>query len=102
MVNACIKKNLKRPSIKEKNDFVDVEIYRMITEKMPERSNFSKNEQKILLYLEEKNKITTGETVKILLVKERRAREILKKLTEKGILKKCGKGRNTYYKRVME
>ena len=107
MVNACMKKDLKRPSIKEKNDFVDVEIYRMITkkmpervEKMPEKNDFSKNEQKILLHLEEIEEITTAETVKILLVKERRAREILKKLTDKGILKKCDKGRNTHYKKV--
>jgi len=69
-------------------------------EKMPEKNDFSKNEQKILLHLEEIEEITTAETVKILLVKERRAREILKKLTDKGILKKCDKGRNTHYKKV--
>ena len=72
----------------------------MVTEKMPDKNNFSKNEQKILLYLEEMDESTTAETVKILLVKERRAREILKELTDKWILKKCVKGRNTHYCRV--
>jgi|LGVF01.1.fsa_nt_gb ATP-dependent DNA helicase RecG len=115
MINSCIKKDLKKPSIKEKNDFVDVEIYRIITDKMPEEAekmpdkvkempdenSFTKNEEKILLYLEEKNEITTAETVKILFLKERRAREILKRLTDKGVLVQCDKGRNTHYKKLL-
>lgn len=42
-------------------------------------------------------KITTSKAEEVLGVKQRRAREILKELTEKGVLLKCGAYKGTVY-----
>ncbi|WP_129407818.1 hypothetical protein [Marinitoga lauensis] len=70
--------------------------------KVPETAGIlSKNidfNEKIKEFLLLNNKITRKDVEAILNVKERRARDILKKYVEKGFLQKYGQGRNTYYK----
>jgi len=51
----------------------------------------------ILNYLKEHKKITTAKVKELLNIKDSRAREILKSMTDNLIIQKLGSGRNTYY-----
>lgn len=57
----------------------------------------SKQETLIVDYLQKNKKITTSKAEEVLGVKQRRAREILKELTEKEVLLKCGAYKGTVY-----
>ncbi len=57
----------------------------------------SKQEALIVDYLQNNKEITTRKAEEMLGVKQRRAREILKKLTEKEVLLKCGAYKSTVY-----
>jgi len=54
-------------------------------------------EIQIIEYIRKEHKITTGQTMDLLSVKDRRARNILSSLTKKKILKKVGVTKNTVY-----
>lgn len=54
----------------------------------------------IIDYIEMNGKITNREAQKLLNVKESRSLKILRELTNKGMLRKEGKSKGTYY--VME
>lgn len=60
-------------------------------------NNLSKQEKLIVDYLQKNQKITTSKAEEVLGVKQRRAREILKELTEKEVLLKCGAYKGTVY-----
>jgi ATP-dependent DNA helicase RecG len=51
----------------------------------------------ILNYLKEHKKITTAKVKELLNIKDSRAKEILKSMTDNLIIQKLGSGRNTYY-----
>ncbi len=57
----------------------------------------SEQETLIVDYLQKNEKITTSKAEEVLGVKQRRAREILKELTEKEVLLKCGAYKSTVY-----
>lgn len=71
------------------------------TEGMPKKQNKSaeltKQELLIMDYVKDKEAITSAETMKLLVVKDRRARNILGGLVKKGILQKIGVTKNTVY-----
>jgi ATP-dependent DNA helicase RecG len=54
-------------------------------------------ENKILDFLYKNGKITRVDVEQLFNVKERRARDILKNMVDKGILKRKGKGSKVYY-----
>lgn len=54
-------------------------------------------EKNIYDYIQKNNSITTAQAAECAGVKQRRAREILSKMVEKGLLKKCGASRSTVY-----
>ena len=58
---------------------------------------FNRNEDKLLEFLKKEGKLTCKQASEILNLSERRAREILKILQEKTIIKKSGNGRQTCY-----
>lgn len=60
---------------------------------------FTEQDQIVIEYIENNGKITTKIVEQLLNVKDRRAREIMKKLVEKGHVSKHGKSKNTYYTR---
>lgn len=105
---ACLDWGLTEPRIREKGDFVDVEFYRPAsgkTETVPDTAGYRRippdsltpQEQTIVSYVSEHYSITTPNVEEILSVKARRAREILKGMTEKGLLQKQGNARSTVY-----
>ncbi|MEG0959973.1 MAG: hypothetical protein RSE60_02725 [Erysipelotrichaceae bacterium] len=51
----------------------------------------------VVKYVRDNQSCTTAQVVELLNVKDRRARGILSDLSEKEILKKSGKARNTIY-----
>jgi len=57
----------------------------------------NEQEEKIVNFLIENKKISVNQVEQLLNLKERRAREILKKLVDKGILEKIGKTKGSYY-----
>lgn len=65
-------------------------------DKMP-INDLSEQEKLIVDYLQKSEKITTSKAEELLGVKQRRAREILKELTEKKVLLKCGAYKSTVY-----
>jgi ATP-dependent DNA helicase RecG len=106
--SSCIAQGLKEPSIREKGDFVDVELYRPVVEsagEVPDTAGYRRmppdtltpQEGNIINYVDRHGSITASEVEKILSVKERRAREVLKEMTEKGLLEKRGSARSTFY-----
>jgi ATP-dependent DNA helicase RecG len=94
---------LVEPLIREKGDFVDVEFYR------PEAASagyhrippdtLTLQESGVLSHVDQHGSTTASEVEKILGVKERRSREVLKEMTEKGWLEKRGSARSTSYVR---
>ncbi|MTI65532.1 MAG: ATP-dependent DNA helicase [Firmicutes bacterium] len=106
--SSCINKGLKEPEIRECGDFVNVDIYREVPEsagkvpesagKVPERyEELTNQENKILFYVKDYGEIKTKDVVKILDIKDRRAREILKSMVHKKFLRVQGRGKNTHY-----
>lgn len=70
------------------------------TDKVPESTNkvpINVQEKNIYDYIQKNNLITTAQAAECAGVKQRRAREILSKMVEKGLLKKCGASRSTVY-----
>ena len=99
--SSCKASGLKEPDIVEKGDFVDVNLYREVaepTEVNVKKIIFTDQEEKIMEYLKvHDGKIKTKDAKIILGVEERRAREVLKELTDKQLIVKKGKGPNTFY-----
>ena len=70
------------------------------TDKVPESANkvpINVQEKNIYDYIQKNNSITTAQAAECAGVKQRRAREILSKMVEKGLLKKGGASRSTVY-----
>ena len=55
------------------------------------------DEAKIILFLEEHQKITSLDVAELLNLKERRSRDILKELENRGVVQKIGKTKGSYY-----
>lgn len=100
--SSCKARGLKEPEIVEKDDFVDVSLYREeidAEEAINDIPALSYQEEKVIEYLKEnENRITTKESEILLAVAERRARKILKDMVSKGILERVGRTTNTHYK----
>jgi len=100
--SSCKARGLREPEIVEKGDFVDVSLYRENNDQkeLNKEGLISKeHEEQILTYLEKnKNKITTKEAESLLDLGERRSREILKVMVEKGFLERVGRTTNTHYR----
>jgi len=103
--NLCNKEKIKF-EIKEEPNFVSVIFYRKkmpnIAEKMPNNSELNENEEKIINYLEKNKKIYSKDLIKVLNLKERTIRNILTSLVKKGIIKKIGKTKGSYYIKVSD
>ncbi|MEO1396577.1 MAG: RNA-binding domain-containing protein [Cyanobacteria bacterium J06634_5] len=111
---ACLAQGLAEPLIQEKGDFVDVVFYRPGAEGIdhgeaaPDSAGYRRivpdtltpQENKIVSQVEQTGRVTTPEVEQVLAVKARRAREVLKAMVEKGLLKKQGSARSTYYVRA--
>ena len=61
------------------------------------REKLNENQKMIVEYTERHGKITNKEVQKLLNVKESRSLKILRELTDKGLLRKEGKSKGTYY-----
>lgn len=104
--NLCSEYGLKAPSINEKNDFVDVEFYRPISDGMSSETvgkpsetvgKMVTQEAIILEYLKAHETIVSKTVEELLNLKESRTRELLKQMVDRGLLEKCGSGKSTYY-----
>lgn len=60
-------------------------------------SDLSEQERMVVDYLQTHDKITTSKAEELLGIKQRRAREILKEMTDKEVLLKCGAYKSTVY-----
>jgi ATP-dependent DNA helicase RecG len=113
MISSCQEYGLEVPTIMEKGDSVEVNIFRNQNSAGEAPKNVGKNkesagevpekigkeEQKklVLKFLETNEKIIRKDVEKILSVGVRRARFILAEMVKEVILIKCGKSSNTYY-----
>lgn len=59
--------------------------------------NLSEQKRKVINYLQTHDKITTSKAEELLGIKQRRAREILKEMTDNEILFKTGVYKSTVY-----
>lgn len=109
--SVCVAQGLIEPRIREKGDFVDVEFYRPVadsSEEVPDTAGYRRippdslepQEEEIIKYIDQYGSITTPQVEALLSIKERRAREILKEMAEKGLLEKLGSARSTCYVKV--
>lgn len=100
ILNACMKKGLKHPSIEEKGKFVDLKIYR-IQEEYPveiEIENLSVQEETVMKYLNANESLRTSDLSQVLKVKDRRVRNILKALVDKGLIENIGHTTTSAYR----
>ena len=113
IINSCKQYGLKTPLVKENGDSVEVNIFRKENDagkvpetagnrrksagKVPEKVGIAANENAILNFLSQHEKITRKDVEELISVKDRRAREILSEMVKMGVLKKQGKSRNIYY-----
>ena len=120
--SACQAQGLAQPRIREKGDFVDVAFYRPVlnhTPKVPDTPEIvpdtpeivpdtseivpdtvSSQERAILAHMGQHGQITTPEVARQLVVKDRRARAVLKKMLDQGLIEKRGSARKTIYVKV--
>lgn len=89
IVDLCKSRSLKEPEFIDDGAFFKVIIY-----KVPDSAGY---ENKILDFLYKNGRISRVDVEKLFNVKERRARNILKNMVDKGILKRKGKGSKFYY-----
>lgn len=103
IISSCNSSGLKEPEILEKGDYVDVCLYReyaSLKEVSGDVLISKEYEELILEYLElNQNKITTKEAQEIFGLGERRSREILKEMIDKGVMERIGSTTNTHYRR---
>ena len=106
----CKEKNVKF-EIREEPSFVSIIFYRKSgelvadsaekmpnnAEKMPNSAELDEYEDKVVEFLKINTKIFSQDVQKLFNVKERRARKILSNMVKKGILKKIGKTKGSYY-----
>ena len=59
--------------------------------------NLMPQEEKIIQYLNEYEKVVSKEVEKLLGIKESRTRELLKSMVDRGLIERVGAGRSTYY-----
>lgn len=101
IISSCKERGLKEPEIIEKGDFVDVSLYREVVnaELMREDAiSLTDQEEKIIEFLKTHDgQIKTKNAKVVLGVEDRRAREVLKYLTDKQLIVKKGKGPSTFY-----
>ena len=124
--NLCTVQGLAEPRIRESGDFVDVEFYRPVPDsagltaesidKVPDTAKvvpdtiktmpdsvelvpdtIAQQEFEIVGHINRHGSITSAILETILSVKERRARVLLQKMTNKGLLEKRGSARSTHY-----
>jgi len=96
--SSCLEVGLKEPKIREINDFVDVEFYRLDNQTVVKSSdNLMPQETKIIQYLDEHKRVVSKEVEKLLSIKESRTRELLKNMVDKGLIERIGAGRSTCY-----
>ncbi len=96
-ISSCQARGLKTPEITEKNDFVDVCLYRTLA--TPTVEYFSKaHEDKVLGYmkLHDRN-ITSKEAGTILNLGDRQSRKILNQLANQGEIERVGKTNRAFY-----
>jgi ATP-dependent DNA helicase RecG len=103
IVELCKARNLKEPEFIDDGAFFKVIIYKVPDSAggvpdsaggVPDSAGY---ENKILDFLYKNGKITRVDVEQLFNVKERRARDILKNMVDKGILKRKGKGSKVYY-----
>jgi len=104
--SSCFEVGLKEPKICEVNDFVDVEFYRPNKEETVVKSsdtvgkvsdNLTRQEEKIIQYIDKHQRVVSKEVEKLLSIKESRTRELLKNMMDRGLIERLGRGRSTYY-----
>jgi ATP-dependent DNA helicase RecG len=109
--SACLAMGLVEPLIQEKGDFIDVEFYRPVVGRGLAADSgglaadsgglaadtLTLQERSVMQYLQASDALTVKVVGELLSVKDSRAREILKALTDKGRLRKEGTARSTYY-----
>lgn len=100
--SSCKKAGLKEPTIKEKNDFVEAKIFRNSAINSGRdrltTDNDRNNSYKIITeFLAENKSVTKKELMKILNIKDTKAKELLNEMIKNNILQRKGTGRNTYY-----
>lgn len=122
----CIKHGLKKPVVEEKNDFVNVELYRktenisdeidysqpmIVSEAKEYRESIGKvsgeyrkstgkvpeKYRKIIAFLKNNETIETKDVENLFNLKDARSRRILKEMVDKGLIERRGAGRSTYY-----
>ena len=97
--NAMINANDAENGVNGANDAAKLPLNRRENaDKVP----VNEQEQQIYKYVSENIGITTAQAIKLLGIKQRRAREILVKMVEKGWLRKEGASRSTTYVRNIE
>jgi ATP-dependent DNA helicase RecG len=110
--SACKAQGLAEPRIREKGDFVDVAFYRPVlnhdqevpdipeivpdtVEAVPDTA--PSQVRAILAHIGHHGHITTPEVARLLVVKDRRARAVLKNMMNQGLIEKRGSARQTVY-----
>lgn len=102
--STCLQHGLAEPQIRETGDFVDVVLYRStdgdtqkVSESSKEYRKVSVQEQQVLAFASDTQRITAKDVEQVLGVKEARARRVLKEMVAKHLLVRQGSSRNTCY-----
>ncbi len=112
ILDSCQEMDLRRPEIIEKNDFVEVNLFRKKTEakwKIPEDTgryrkipedkfdSITEEYKKVISYLEINKSITRKKSEQLLGIKTSRAAELIAEMISKGQIIKKGNGPKTHY-----
>ena len=59
--------------------------------------NLTRQEEKIIQYIDKHQRVVSKEVEKLLSIKESRTRELLKNMMDRGLIERLGRGRSSYY-----
>jgi DNA-binding MarR family transcriptional regulator len=59
--------------------------------------NLTFQESKVIQYINQNKRVVSKEVETLLNLKESRTRELLKSMVDRGLIKRLGRGRSTYY-----
>lgn len=99
------KLGLVRPSWEEKNNCVELTLYRLIEEKEYPYGcyDLTDQEQNVISFLVNHSyRVCTSDVERICFVKARAARAILSSLVQKGCIEKVARGPSTFYKAILK
>ena len=102
VLNICKDYGVKEPLFEEISNGFMVTLFKQkvaVTDKVTDKvtDNLTENQKRIILLIQHKRRITTNELADIILISQRKIKENISKLKEKGLIKRLGSAKGGHW-----